>query len=85
MSRAGRKNGDVPGLQSEDTTLAAAEADTSFASGDAEHLMDPGVIMHVVVDAVAPGVAPSVRLEQVLDHRRRVVSLAEIDGAPIDD
>jgi hypothetical protein len=35
--------------------------------------MDPGMIVHVVVDAVASGVAPPVRFEQVLDHGRRVV------------
>jgi hypothetical protein len=39
----------------------------------------------MVVDAVAPGVAPSVRFEQVLDHGRSVVALIEIDGASIDD
>src|SRR5712664_1607398 len=47
--------------------------------------MDPGVIVHVVVDAVAPRVAPSVRLEQVLDHRRRVMTPIEMDRASIDD
>ena len=41
--------------------------------------------MHIVVDAVAPGIAPPVCFEQIFDHRRRVVALIEIDRAPIDD
>ena len=41
--------------------------------------------MHVVVDAIAPSVAPSVGFEQVLDHGRWIVTLVEIDGAPIDN
>src|SRR3981081_1434326 len=85
MARAGGQDSDVAGLEREDSTLFATEADAPLAAPDAEHLMDPGVIVAVVVDAVAPGVAPSVRLEQVLDHGRRVVALIEFDGASIDD
>ena len=81
MAGAGGQDGDVAGLQREYSTLLAAEADPPLAARDAENLMDPGVIVHVVVDAVAPSVAPSVRFEQVLDHGRRVVTLIEIDGA----
>ena len=47
--------------------------------------MDPGMIVHVVVDAVAPGIAPSVCFEQIFDHGRGVVALIEIDRAPIDN
>src|ERR1700742_3609592 len=85
MARAGGQDGDVAGLQREYSTFPAAEADPTLAARDAEDLMDPGVIVHVVVDAVAPCVAPSVRLEQVLDHGRRIVTLVEFDGTSIDD
>ena len=85
MARAGGQDGDVTGLQSEYSTFLAAEADPPLAARDAENLMDPGVVVHVVVDAVAPCAAPSVRFEQILDHSRRVVALIEIDGAPVDD
>jgi len=47
----------------DDPPILAAEADAPFAARDAERLMDPGVIVHVVVDAVAPGVCPTVRFE----------------------
>src|ERR1700733_2791893 len=85
MARAGGGDGDVAGLQREYSTFLAAEADPPLAACDAEDLMDPGVIVHVVVDAVAPCVAPSVRFEQVLDHGRRIVTVIEFDGAPVDD
>jgi hypothetical protein len=41
--------------------------------------------VHVVVDAVAPSVAPSVGFKEVLDHGRGVMPLIEVDGASIDD
>ena len=43
------------------------------------------MIVHIVVDAVAPGVFPSVRFEQVLDCGCRVVALIKIDSPSIDD
>jgi hypothetical protein len=55
------------------------------ATSDAEHLMDPRVIVHIVVDAIAPAVSPSVRFEQVLNHGRRVVVLTEAEGASLDN
>src|SRR5258708_2077243 len=85
MARPGGQDGDVAGLESEDSTLFATEANAPLSTCDAEHLVDPGVIVPVVVDAIAPGVAPSVRFEQVLDHSRRVAALIEFDGASIDD
>ena len=54
VARAGRQDGDVAGLQREDPTLLAAEADAALPRAMTEHLMDSGVIVHVVVDAVAP-------------------------------
>src|SRR5215469_15548546 len=47
--------------------------------------MGPGVIAHVIIDAFAPGVAPSVDFEEILYHRRRIVAFVEIDCASIDD
>src|SRR5258708_17102820 len=62
MARAGGENGDVASLQREDPALVAAEPNTALAARDAEHLMNPGVIVHVVVDAVAPGVSGRTRV-----------------------
>ena len=74
VARAGRQHCDVAGPQCKDPSCPAAEADTPLAARDAEHLMDSGVIVYVVIDTIAPGVAPSVSFEQVLDHGRRIVA-----------
>jgi hypothetical protein len=85
VARAGRQDDDIAALQREYPALPAAEADASLAARDAEHLMDPRVIVHIVVDAVAPDVSPSVRFEQVFNHGPRVVALIEVEGTSIDD
>src|SRR5947208_8454593 len=85
MSGAGGQDGDVASFQREDPALVAAEPNAPLAARDAQDLMNPGVIVHVVVDALTPGVAPSISFELFLDHRRRVMALVEIDGAAIDD
>lgn len=41
--------------------------------------------MDVIIDAVPPSVAPAAGLEQILHHGYAIVSLAEMDGASIDD
>src|SRR5215211_930195 len=85
MARTGGQDDHVACLQREDTPLLAAEASASLATRDAEHLMDFRVIVHVVVDAVAPGISPAVRFEQVFDHGRRVLALIEGDSSSIDN
>jgi hypothetical protein len=54
VARAGGQDGNVAGLQREYSTFLAIEADPPLAARDAEDLMDPGMIVDVVVDAVAP-------------------------------
>src|SRR5437762_3387864 len=85
MAGTGRQDGDVASVQREDPPLFAAEPNASLAARDAEHLMDSGVIVHIVVDAVAPGVSPSVRFKQVFDHGRRVLAVIEGDSISIDN
>src|SRR5882757_4596938 len=85
MARAGRHDGHVASLQREDPALFAAEPNAALAARDAEHLMDPRVIVHVIVDAVAPGVSPTVRFEQVFDHGRGVLAVIELHSFSIDD
>jgi hypothetical protein len=85
MARAGRQDGHVASLQREDPPLFAAKSYAALAARDAEHLMDLGVVMHIIVDAVAPGIFPSVRLEQVFDHGRGVLAVIESDSFSADD
>src|SRR4029453_17427571 len=73
MAGPGRQDHDVTGLEREDPALVAAEARATLAARDAEHLMNPGMVMDVVVDAVAPGIATTVGLEQFFHPARRIV------------
>jgi len=52
-----------------------ADNDDLLAARDTEHLMDLGVIMNVVVDAVAPRIAPAVAFEQLFEYGGRVEGL----------
>jgi hypothetical protein len=85
VTRARGQNSDVARFQREYPSCPAAEADAALTARNAEHLMDPRVIVHVVVDAIPPSVAPPVRFEQVLEHGRRIVPIIEFDGAPVDN
>src|SRR5262245_65739072 len=60
VAGAGGQDRDIAGLELDLAALAPAELHARTAPGDPQHLMGPGVIMHVVVDAVAPGAAPAV-------------------------
>jgi hypothetical protein len=79
-----RQDGDVAGLQRQDSALLAAEAGAALAARDGEHFVNSGMIVHIVVDAVEPAIVLPVGIEKVLDERFAVVTLAEIDTAPID-
>src|SRR5262245_18539453 len=85
VAGAGGQDRDIAGLEFDLAALAPAELHARPALGDPQHLMGPGVIMHVVVDAVAPGAAPAVAGEQLLEDRRRVEGIHEPHGAAIDD
>src|SRR5262245_11448373 len=76
---------DIAGLELDLAALASAELHARPAPGDPQHLMGPGVVVHVVVDAVAPGAAPAVACEQFLEDRRRVEGIHQPHGAAIDD
>ena len=75
MAGTGWQDSDVASLEREDPALVAAEADAAFAARDAEHLVDSGMVVHVIVDAIAPGIAPSIGFEQILDHGRGIVAV----------
>src|SRR5437868_13182708 len=85
MASAGRQDDHIAGVQGEYPPFLATESNASLATRDAEHLMDPGVIVHVVVNAVAPAMSPSVRFEQVFDDGRRVLAVIECDSLSIDN
>jgi hypothetical protein len=62
----------------------ATEADRGGAGGDAEHLVDVGMVVVEGVDAVPPAAAPAVPLEEGLEGLRRIAG-GGVDGALVDD
>lgn len=56
VTRLGGQDGDVACLQREDPSLPPSEPEGTFAARNSKQLMDPGMIVNVIVDAVAPSV-----------------------------
>jgi hypothetical protein len=54
-----------------------------MAAGDAERFVHGGVVVQIVVDAVAPHVAPAVGAEQAFDGFLRM-GVGDVDGALVD-
>ena len=67
MAGACGKDGDVAGRDFNFLAAVAAEANLGASARYAEHFVNRGVIVQIVVDAVAPHVAPAIGAEQVLD------------------
>src|SRR6266849_1936229 len=70
MAGPGGENYHISGMQLEYLAVAAAEADAGLPARNAQHFMGAGMVMHVVVDTVAPRISPAVALEQLLECRR---------------
>jgi hypothetical protein len=50
----------------------SAELHLAFAAGNAEHLVNAGMVVQIIVNAVTPGIAPAVAFEQFFEHSRRI-------------
>src|SRR6202023_1833735 len=61
------ENGDIAGRDLDLLARIAAEPDPRMAARDAENFMDRGVVVQIIVDAVAPHFAPAIGAEQSLD------------------
>src|SRR5258708_1532793 len=66
------QDGNVACFKSQGTTKASAELHLAFTAGNAEHFMNAGMVVHIVVNAVTPGIAPAVAFEQFFEHSRRI-------------
>jgi hypothetical protein len=80
VSRASGLDCDVSRFQEE----SAAELNLAGAARDAEHFVNARVIMRIVVDAVAPRVAPAIVFKQVLEHGGGIESFRQTDCALVD-
>ena len=50
----------------------SAELHLAFTAGNAEHFMNAGMVVHIIVNAVTPGIAPPVAFEQFFEYGRRI-------------
>ena len=83
----------MPGAGGQDRNVArrdldllaavTAEADPRMAARDAERFVNRGVVVQIIVDAVAPHVAPAIGAEQSLDGLFGMVVI-DVDGALVD-
>ena len=53
-------------------TEVSAELHLAFTAGNTEHFMNAGMVVHIIVNAVTPGIAPPVAFEQFFEYRRRI-------------
>ena len=60
MTGAGRKDYGIAGLQLEDAAFIAPETHRCASASDAKNFVNPRVIMEIIVDAIAPRIAPSI-------------------------
>jgi hypothetical protein len=59
MARACRQDHDVARLEHQCASLRAARPDSGVSARNAEHFMNPGVVMREIVNAIPPGIAPA--------------------------
>src|ERR1700730_10427365 len=84
MARACRQDHHVARLELQCASLRAAKPDSGLPARNAEHFMNSGVVMRVIVNAIPPGIAPATALEKLFEHSRRVELPRKPDGAPIE-
>src|SRR6266852_2532760 len=83
MSGAGREDGDIAGRDLDLLATVAAEPHPRMAARNAECLVNGGMVMQIIVDAVAPHLAPAVGAEQSLNGFLRVF-VVDVDGTLVD-
>src|SRR5262249_37603053 len=79
------QHSDVASLYRERAAALSTKTDIGAAARNAQHLVDPRMIVRIVEDPVAPAVAPAVALEQILEHRCGIELPRQTNGVTIDD
>ena len=83
MPGAGGQDGDVAGGDFQRLAFVAAELHARMAAGDAERLVHGGMVVQIIIDAVAPHRAPAMGAEQPLDGFFRVI-VGDVHRALVD-
>jgi hypothetical protein len=83
MAGAGGQDRDVAGGDFEFLALIATEPNAGVPTRNPERFVNGRVIMQIVVNAVAPHVAPAIGAEQLFDRPFRMI-VGHIDRALVD-
>ena len=83
MAGTGRQDDDVPAPQRDDLAFVAAEAHPRVPACDAEHFVGTRMVVHVFVNAVAPGIPPIIGVEQLFQERGRIRRAGETNRAAV--
>jgi hypothetical protein len=67
VPRSRGQNRDISCLEFECPASRSTEAHTDVAASDPKHLMNLGVVVDIIIDAVSPRALPSIALEQDLE------------------
>ena len=74
-----------PAFSFQNTTAVSAELHLAFAPGNAEHFMNAGMVVHIIVNAITPGIAPPVAFKQLFEYGRRIEIVRKSHCAAIND
>src|SRR6516225_3671679 len=85
VTGSGRQDRHIAGLEVKRFSVFAAEANPGIAARDPEHFVSARVIVHVTVNAVAPGIAPAVTRKQLFKYLRWIKVVREADRAAVED
>jgi hypothetical protein len=79
------QDSDVARLEFECPTSRSTKAHGDLTASDPKHLMNLGVIVDVIVNAVPPGALPTVAVEQDLKQSRGIGCVRGADRPAIED
>src|ERR1700735_2385128 len=81
----GGKDSNIAGLYLHGSPIVAAKAHGAPAPCDAENFVNSGVVMDVIVYSVAPGISPTVHLEELFHNCRGIEIVRKSDCTAIED
>jgi hypothetical protein len=83
MTGAGRKDYGITRFELDDATFVAPKTHGCAAPSDTQYFVNARVVVEIIVDAVASGIAPAVDFKQRFPDCRRVERVREFHRAPV--
>ena len=85
MSSSRRKDRNVARVEAKCSAVHPTQSNLGIAARDAEHLMNSGVVMDVIVNFIPPVAPPAVFGEDLLENRCRIERARKANRCAIDD